>query len=539
MTALGGPRRFSGENHHCLAWLLALVPALLAVQSAVAQIPARLDPLRSATRLSDSVSKNSLSAAGESNSDSAQCQVHVIANEVIVSDHEREEVGYHVQPPGIIPEPGQWPYFAWSDTSLGVIRARDGSGYLFFGSDGGCHENCDDQNTWRWGSVTVSHGTLDHPLGKPLGDPNPPVYEFAFPVSDNLPPDIDYAGGGPVYRVPDAEPGAGTLLLVYHIERNANPLWSWTGIAKSTDDGLTWQDLGLILSVPHAYNPTGASDVGENPLVPYTDPTTQQKYFYIFFPQHCWTATAECSDFTFISVARAPYEELLTTASMGSSVSKLFNKYYNGKWDQPGLGGRASETFPNVTGESDGDFQIVWSAYRNRFIAMVDNSQYIAYGESVDGLYWPAMQVLYKEPNLLATIGYANAVGSGEDPAVLGDTFYSYYTDSPVPYNPWQPATVNRLTITTAAHVTSIQPNVATAGAPAFSLLVFGKHFVKASTVMWNGSPRATVYVSPAQLTAQILASDITAAGEAHVDVSNPAPCGGLSNAEPFTIYAP
>jgi hypothetical protein len=149
------------------------------------------------------------------------------------------------------------------------------------------------------------------------------------------------------------------------------------------------------------------------------------------------------------------------------------------------------------------------------------------------------MQVLYREPNLLATIGYANAVGLGEDPAVLGKTFYSYYTDSPVPYNPWQPATVNRLTITTAASVTSIQPNVATAGAPALSVLVFGEHFVKNSTVMWNGSPRTTAFVSPTQLTAQILASDITAAGEAHVDVSNPAPCGGLSNAEPFTIYTP
>ncbi len=128
-------------------------------------------------------------------------------------------------------------------------------------------------------------------------------------------------------------------------------------------------------------------------------------------------------------MARAPYEELLTTAATGSRVSKLFNKYYNGNWDQPGLGGLASETFPNVTGKTDGDYQIVWSAYRNRFIAMVDNGQYIAYGESVDGLYWPAMQVLYKEPNLQATIGYANAVGLGEDPAVLGDTFYSYYTD--------------------------------------------------------------------------------------------------------------
>ncbi len=229
------------------------------------------------------MSKNPLSAAGESNTDSGQCQVHVIANEVIVSDHEREEVGYHVQPPGIIPEPGQWPYFAWSDTPLGVVRARDGSGYLFFGSDGGCHENCDDQNTWRWGSVTVSHGTFDHPLGEPLGDPNPPVYEFAFPASDNLPADINYAGGGPVYRVPDGEPGAGSLLLIYHIERNANPFWSWTGMAKSTDEGLTWQDLGLILSVPHTYNPTGASDVGENALVPYTDPTTSKSFLH-FLP---------------------------------------------------------------------------------------------------------------------------------------------------------------------------------------------------------------------------------------------------------------
>lgn len=58
MTTLRDPRRFSGENHRSLAWLLALVPARLAAQSAVAQMPARFDPLRSTTRLSDAVSKN-------------------------------------------------------------------------------------------------------------------------------------------------------------------------------------------------------------------------------------------------------------------------------------------------------------------------------------------------------------------------------------------------------------------------------------------------------------------------------------------------
>jgi len=62
---------------------------------------------------------------------------------------------------------------------------------------------------------------------------------------------------------------------------------------------------------------------------------------------------------------------------MGDSVSSLFHKYYNGEWEAPGIGGQASETFPGVTGETDGDFQITWSAYRHRFIAMVDNSQYI------------------------------------------------------------------------------------------------------------------------------------------------------------------
>jgi len=273
--ALENPRQFSDKTRN-LAWFIALLPALLALQS-VAQTPAGFNPLNRATTLS-----HTFQTATAESEDASQCRVHVTANEVIVSDHEREEIGYNVLPPGIIPDPGAWPYFAWSDTSLGVVRTSDGSGYLFFGSDGGCHMDCSGTDQ-RGGSITVSQGTLDHPLGEPLGNPNPPVYEFAFPVTANLPAYIDYAGGGPVYRVPPGEPGAGSLLLVYHIEHPANPFYSYTGIARSTDEGISWQDLGLILSVPHPYDPTGASDVGENPLVPYSDPTTQTKYFYIFF----------------------------------------------------------------------------------------------------------------------------------------------------------------------------------------------------------------------------------------------------------------
>jgi len=43
-------------------------------------------------------------------------------------------------------------------------------------------------------------------------------------------------------------------------------------------------------------------------------------------------------------------------------------------------------------------------------------------------------------------------------------------------------------------------------------------------------------YISPVQLTAQILASDLASAGVADVRVSNPAPCGGDLEGKPFAI---
>jgi hypothetical protein len=212
-----------------------------------------------------------------------------------------------------------------------------------------------------------------------------------------------------------------------------------------------------------------------------------------------------------------------------------FHKYYNGQWNSNGLDGPATELFPAVTGETDGDPQVKWSAYRNRFIAIEDNGQYIAYGESVDGLNWPPMQVILGTNPQTPVYGYATPVGVGEDPAILGSTFYVYYMDWALGVA-WQPATLNRLTITTTASLNSVTPASAASGGTGFTLTVNGDDFVKASTVLWNGSPRTTTYVSADQLTAQIFASDIADAGEAQVEVTNPAPCGGISNAEEFTI---
>ncbi len=65
---------------------------------------------------------------------------------------------------------------------------------------------------------------------------------------------------------------------------------------------------------------------------------------------------------------------------------------------------------------------------------------------------------------------------------------------------------------------------------PGFTLTVNGVNFVPASVVMWDGRPRQTQYVSPAQLRAKIPASDIARVRTASITVVNPEPGGGISN---------
>ena len=94
-------------------------------------------------------------------------------------------------------------------------------------------------------------------------------------------------------------------------------------------------------------------------------------------------------------------------------------------------------------------------------------------------------------------------------------------------------------TISTA-NITSIFPDTAVAGGPAFTLDVFGTGFQSTSTVYWNGSALPTTFVisslelDPGHLTAQVPASLIAITGIAQVSVGNPGQSS--SNAAIFTI---
>lgn len=84
--------------------------------------------------------------------------------------------------------------------------------------------------------------------------------------------------------------------------------------------------------------------------------------------------------------------------------------------------------------------------------------------------------------------------------------------------------------------ITQLSPSSSAAGRPAFTLTLTGTNFTSTSQVSWNSSARTTTFVSSTQLTAQIAAADIAIAGTAKVTVSNPAPGGGTSNSQLFTI---
>ncbi len=82
-----------------------------------------------------------------------------------------------------------------------------------------------------------------------------------------------------------------------------------------------------------------------------------------------------------------------------------------------------------------------------------------------------------------------------------------------------------------APTLSSLSTTNVTGGGAGFTLVVQGSSFVPSSVVRWNGSDRATTYVSSAELQAAIPASDLATGGDVQVTVFNPAPVGGLTSA--------
>jgi hypothetical protein len=351
------------------------------------------------------------------------CTPKVGPEETLVTAAERTAAGNSIKPPLI-------DIFAWPDGPFGVLRS--GSRYAFFATDGGNHPN------GKGGSVTLTYGES----GNPLDDNSPKQPPIDVSIAPNLKlnpnyPNYSYMGGGPIYQVPAGMPGAGNLLTVYHAERNTTGqggFYSLLGLARSTDGGRSWSDLGEIIEANQPYRPgLRGYDLGISQLV--VDPT--QKYFYVYFPDWIANGTTTPSTVTVMSVARVSIRDLLRAAFAATPTPlPQFRKYYRGRWDQPGINGLSTDREP---GSYPGDASVSYDSYLQRYVVIADDTNAISYGESPDGVNWTPRIVIFSKPARV----YARGIGTGADPNVLGSRFYVYYTLR----NDWTTATVGRFAV--------------------------------------------------------------------------------------------
>jgi hypothetical protein len=367
------------------------------------------------------------------------CQPSVTKPIVVVSPAQRLEAGKKAQPPLTDTNNG----FVWPDTPLGIIKTS--TGYEFFSSDGGAHYRQMWQGHWvgnnKSGSIVTTAGTLDNPLGS--GDPQD------VSVSPNPDPSVNpnypsygYIGGGPVFQVPAGMTGAGNLLATYHAELPDDVLYAVLGLAASSDNGLTWTDLGEIIRLNQAYaKGLDGFEIGDGPLVLSPD----GKYFYLYFPDWIANGTPHTTTITNVSVARAPASSVLD-AAFGPAPHHVvpFEKFYKGNWHlQPAIGGASTDL--NPTSAYQGYLDIHYNSALQRYVMIISNDTALGYAESIDGLTWTV-------PISLGTYGpiaaYPTAVGLGDDPHILGQSFYIYFTHLPTDGSGWKNGELRRLTLT-------------------------------------------------------------------------------------------
>ena len=374
------------------------------------------------------------------------CKPKIGDNKIVATAEQRKRAGDIALPPLTDQANG----FAWPDTELGVVKTA--RGYAFFGSDGAYHarqnwEGLNEGNN-KYGSITRTLGTLNDPLGSesPIDvtiKPNPDPAVNPFYSSYN------YMGGGPVYRVPKGQPGAGNLLMVYHAEIptiSTQSFYSVFALASSTDEGLSWTDLGEIVRTNQGYRTDmDGYDIGDANLVPSPD----GKYFYIYFADWIANGTTHwLTTINFLSLARAPIDSVLKAAFNTTHPHALaFEKRYDGWNVDQGLGGYSRDLFP-ANAVYWGPLRVNWNAALRRYQAFVNNGNLIAYAESPDGLIWSAPTVLKdfsNDPNQPGL--YITPIGLGDDPDILGKQFDIMYTYYPNNGQGWTGASVRRFTV--------------------------------------------------------------------------------------------
>jgi hypothetical protein len=295
---------------------------------------------------------------------------------------------------------------SWPDGSFGVVSNGNGT-YDFYAANSS--------------KTTLTTGTLTDPAASKTSVSITGVPKGSF----------SYLAGGPIFE----DPYSGARLMIYHAEKGGKgkSFYSMLGMAISTDpEGRYFRDLGVIVR-PNV--PSGQAELGGGSFA------VVDGYMNVYYRDTLTDgSTAE------VAVARAPMAQLISNALAGQSTA--FNKYYNGAWNEPGIGGKAS--YLETTNAANSWLSVSYNNYLKQY--MMVSSQWsgdggdLYFATSANGLNWSARQPLAVDPGEQF---YPTIVGTGGDPTHSDKSFYVYYTDSNRgAWGRWKDAQLRRREIT-------------------------------------------------------------------------------------------
>ncbi|MCY2954188.1 MAG: hypothetical protein NTU53_19815 [Planctomycetota bacterium] len=239
------------------------------------------------------------------------------------------------------------------------------------------HEtDCNSPAWWAAGQLGILN-SAGHPwrsTGKDLVSlANPQKIEYDNTVNGGRWIEAIWQTGGSLYGYYHIEPGGlapGTTLTAPKI-----------GAAKSTDNGRTWKDLGIIMEADPATFKLDARNGyfigGHGDFCVYLD--QDEKVLYIYYGNYGGDVSEQG-----VAVARLKWED------RDQPVGKV-QKWYQGKWSEPGLRGKLTPIWPGFVAWEREDCNafwgpsIHWNTHLQCYVMLLNRSK--AKGWVQDGIY--------------------------------------------------------------------------------------------------------------------------------------------------------
>ena len=248
----------------------------------------------------------------------------------------------------------------------------------------------------------------------------------------------NYTAGGPIYK----DTTTGYLYMLYHAEMWDPPtdptaFWSLLGMAKSTNNGVNWTDLGEIIR-PNSQFKAGNHEITGGSFV------QNGEYLYVYFRDLLTTGVP-----VELAVARTRIVDIIAAADTGNVTA--FTKYYAGSFSQPALNGLSSPILS--PGWTSNFVSVSYNSYRQRYIMVItkivlgDNWDLLLY-ESIDGISWQFIENIETG----STESYAPSIipASGNSWRSCKD-FYVYYSESAAGgFDRWTDSVTSRRLVTWA-----------------------------------------------------------------------------------------